>query len=259
MSDEYTLVGFFNMFNIIPNFVYPVFKSNDKLYFQDGTKDSIERFVPIKDDALTNVRLFSDIENLICEHSSITVGINSSPIDAFQTDTHTIVCGSTSYMCSFLSSYNTSNQLLESEIKELLEENILNNYNYSVIPWHATGRRKKSVARVWLYPGTGKITINKRHLNEYFGYNAQNIVCQPLLLTETMNKFDIVCNVQGGGFSGQAGAICHGISRALLSVDEANFKSPLKSAGLLTRDPRMKERKKYGLKAARKAPQFSKR
>ena len=125
--------------------------------------------------------------------------------------------------------------------------------------FYGTGRRKKSVARVRLYPGTGMITINGKDINEYFGLETMNlIVNQPFEVTGTAGKFDIVATVVGGGFSGQAGAIRHGLSRALVLADEAN-KAPLKAAGLLTRDPRMKERKKYGLKAARRASQFSKR
>ena len=125
--------------------------------------------------------------------------------------------------------------------------------------FYGTGRRKKSVARVRLYPGTGMITINGKDINEYFGLETMKlIVNQPFEVTGTAGKFDIVATVVGGGFSGQAGAIRHGLSRALVLADEAN-KAPLKAAGLLTRDPRMKERKKYGLKAARRASQFSKR
>ena len=122
-----------------------------------------------------------------------------------------------------------------------------------------TGRRKSSVARVRLVPGTGVIKINKRDLEEYFGYETlKMIVRAPLVLTDTLGKYDIVATVVGGGVSGQAGAIRHGLSRALIKLD-ADMRPTLKKAGLLTRDPRMKERKKYGLKAARKAPQFSKR
>ena len=125
--------------------------------------------------------------------------------------------------------------------------------------YYGTGRRKSSVARVRVYPGTGKITINERDIGDYFGLDTLKlIVRQPLALTDTAEKFDIVCRVAGGGVTGQAGAIRHGIARALLQVDE-ELRSPLKKAGLLTRDPRMKERKKYGLKGARRAPQFSKR
>ena len=125
--------------------------------------------------------------------------------------------------------------------------------------FYGTGRRKKSVARVRLYPGTGNITINVRDIDNYFGLETlKMIVRQPLTATETLDKFDVFVNVNGGGFTGQAGAIKHGIARALLNVDE-EFRSTLKKAGYLTRDPRMKERKKYGLKAARRAPQFSKR
>ena len=125
--------------------------------------------------------------------------------------------------------------------------------------FYGTGRRKKSVARVRLYPGTGAITINGRDIDDYFGLETLKlIVNQPFAVTENLGKFDIVANVRGGGLSGQAGAIRHGLARALLSADET-YKKALKSAGFLTRDPRMKERKKYGLKAARRAPQFSKR
>ena len=125
--------------------------------------------------------------------------------------------------------------------------------------FYGTGRRKKSIARVYLTPGTGKITINKRDIDDYFGLETLKlIVRQPLVATETEGKYDINVNVKGGGYTGQAGAVRHGISRALLEAD-ADYRPILKSAGYLTRDPRMKERKKYGLKAARRAPQFSKR
>ena len=125
--------------------------------------------------------------------------------------------------------------------------------------YYGTGRRKKSIARVYLVPGTGKITINKRDIDEYLGLETLKVVVrQPLVATETADKFDVIVNVCGGGYTGQAGAIRHGIARALLEAD-ADYRPVLKSAGYLTRDPRMKERKKYGLKAARRAPQFSKR
>ncbi len=125
--------------------------------------------------------------------------------------------------------------------------------------FYGTGRRKKSVARVRVYPGTGKIIINDREIDNYFGLETLKLlVRQPLVLTETAEKFDVICKVQGGGVTGQAGAIRHGLSRALLQHDE-NLRPLLKKAGFLTRDPRMKERKKYGLKGARRAPQFSKR
>ena len=122
-----------------------------------------------------------------------------------------------------------------------------------------TGRRKSSVARVRLIPGTGVITVNKKDLNDYFGMEiVKREVRRPLEVAGVEGKFDVIATVTGGGFTGQAGAIKHGIARALLNVDE-EFRSTLKKAGYLTRDPRMKERKKYGLKAARRAPQFSKR
>jgi len=125
--------------------------------------------------------------------------------------------------------------------------------------FYGTGRRKSSIARVYLVPGTGKITINKKDMEEYFGLETLKVIVrQPLVATGTISKYDVLVNVHGGGFTGQAGAIRHGISRALLQADAEN-RPVLKKAGYLTRDPRMKERKKYGLKAARRAPQFSKR
>ena len=125
--------------------------------------------------------------------------------------------------------------------------------------FYGTGRRKSSVARVRVYNGTGKIVINDREIDDYFGLETLKlIVRQPLTLTGTTDKFDIICRVAGGGVTGQAGAIRHGIARALLQAD-AELRPELKKAGFLTRDPRMKERKKYGLKGARRAPQFSKR
>lgn len=127
------------------------------------------------------------------------------------------------------------------------------------VQYYGTGRRKESVARVRLVPGDGRIIVNGRDLDEYFGMETlKAIVRQPLVLTETVNRYDVLVNVHGGGFTGQAGAIRHGIARALLKVDP-DLRPTLKRAGFLTRDPRMKERKKYGLKKARRAPQFSKR
>ena len=127
------------------------------------------------------------------------------------------------------------------------------------VQYFGTGRRKQSVARVRLVPGEGKIIINDREIDDYFGLETLKlIVRQPLVLTDTLSKFNVLVNVVGGGFTGQAGAIRHGISRALLEADDT-LRPMLKKAGFLTRDPRMKERKKYGLKKARRAPQFSKR
>ncbi len=132
-------------------------------------------------------------------------------------------------------------------------------YEPKVAYHYGTGRRKHSVSRVRLVPGSGNITINGRGIDDYFGLETLKlIVRQPLALTDTLEKFDVICTVEGGGVTGQAGAIRHGISRALLQFD-ADLRPALKAAGFLTRDPRMKERKKYGLKAARRAPQFSKR
>lgn len=127
------------------------------------------------------------------------------------------------------------------------------------VQYYGTGRRKKSIARVRLVPGEGIVTINDRSIDDYFGLETLKVIVkQPMVLTDTLGKFNAVCKVVGGGFTGQAGAIRHGMARALLKADE-ELRAVLKKAGFLTRDPRMKERKKYGLKKARKAPQFSKR
>ena len=132
-------------------------------------------------------------------------------------------------------------------------------YTSSKPYFYGTGRRKKSVARVRIVPGTGAITVNGRDVDNYFGLETLKLIInQPFGVTNTVGKFDIIANVNGGGLSGQAGAIRHGLARALVQADE-NYKPALKAAGFLTRDPRMKERKKYGLKGARRAPQFSKR
>ncbi len=129
----------------------------------------------------------------------------------------------------------------------------------ATVQYYGTGRRKNAVARVRLVPGDGQFIINKRDINEYFDLETLKLIAkQPLVLTETIGRYNVLVNVHGGGFSGQAGAIRHGISRALLQADQ-EFRIPLKRAGFLTRDPRMTERKKYGLKKARRAPQFSKR
>lgn len=129
----------------------------------------------------------------------------------------------------------------------------------ATVQYMATGRRKTSVARVRLVPGSGKILINKRDIDDYFDFDTLKVIVrEPLVLTDTLGKYDVLVNVQGGGFTGQAGAIRHGIARALVEINE-EFKPILRKAGLLTRDARMKERKKYGLKKARRAPQFSKR
>ena len=125
--------------------------------------------------------------------------------------------------------------------------------------FYGTGRRKKSIARVYLVPGTGNITINKSDIDNYLGLETLKVIVrQPLVATNTADKFDVIVSVHGGGFTGQAGAIRHGISRALLQTGD-EIRPVLKKAGFLTRDPRMKERKKYGLRGARRAPQFSKR
>jgi small subunit ribosomal protein S9 len=129
----------------------------------------------------------------------------------------------------------------------------------AIVQFIGTGRRKTSTARVRLVPGNGKVTINDRDIDEFFNYETLKVIAkEPLVLTDTIDKYNVIVKVEGGGFTGQAGAIRHGIARALITADE-EFRPILKKAGFLTRDPRMKERKKYGLKKARRSPQFSKR
>ena len=133
------------------------------------------------------------------------------------------------------------------------------NYQSAIPYFYGTGRRKSSVARVRIIPGTGNVTVNGKDVSEYFGLETlKKLINQPFAATKTEGTFDVICNVKGGGVSGQAGAVRHGIARALLQAND-EYRAPLKKSGLLTRDPRMKERKKYGLKAARRASQFSKR
>jgi len=259
MLNKYKLVGFLNLFNIVPDFVVPVFESKEKYYFQDGEQDRIKEFIEAKK---------SVTEHLIpldCVVSNdIFVGkyydSNSKPIYAFQTKDH-VICGESSFLKQFFKTYTPSNEILETQIKEFLQELPPEYITFlpKVTTFYGTGRRKKSVARVRIMPGTGIITINKRDIDDYFGLETLKlIVNQPFGVTGTEGKYDIIANVNGGGISGQEGAIRHGLARALVAAD-VEHKPALKAAGFLTRDPRMKERKKYGLKAARRSPQFSKR
>jgi len=194
--------------------------------------------------------------------------VSSDPIYAFQTEEQ-VVCGTSSFLRQFFKAYSPTNEVIALEIRDFLEslpkpknEIVLYSttlYQPKLLTYYGTGRRKTSIARVYIFEGNGNIIINNRDIDNYFGLqNLKYVVCQPLSLTDNLKNFDVRCTVTGGGVTGQAGAISLGIARALLQYN-TELRSALKSAGLLTRDARMKERKKYGLKAARKAPQFSKR
>lgn len=261
MKQSYKLFGFLNMFDIIPDFTYPILEHNNKLYFQHGYNDKIEEFVEVKDSVKHRI---VSIDNFKCFKYSTdaTISLESKPIYAFQYDKDYMVYGTSKELCLFFSSYEIPNNILKDEILDFYKET----NNLAILPYrnhtfyyYGTGRRKKAVARVYIYYGTGKIIINNRDIDDYFVLDSlKYLIKQPLVMSESIDKVDIVCNVNGGGVSGQAGAIRLGISKALLNYDES-LRSEFKKAGFLTRDSRIKERKKYGLKAARKAPQHSKR
>lgn len=255
MNNEYQLIGFINLFDIIPDFVFPVFKHGEYFYFQNGENDQIKEFERVKPSAYSRIIHFKD-------NPKISLTIESKPIYAFQVDETVVKYGDAMQLGTILKDIVIDDDILRKEITDFFNEtNNQSKMQYiSATPYfYGTGRRKSSVARVRLYAGSGKITVNGRDIEEYFALDTLKlIVRQPLELTDSTNKFDVVVTVAGGGVSGQAGAIRHGISRALLQTDD-EVRPLLKKAGFLTRDPRMKERKKYGLKAARRAPQFSKR
>lgn len=270
MNSKYKLIGFLNMFNIVPDFVFPVFEFNGNLFFQEGKNDKIEKFSIAK--SAIRTKIIPLCSNNISNISDEMFDITSNPIYAFQTVDHEVIYGNSSFLKLFFHSYSPENEVLASEINDFLESIpshlpspspivlcTMPLYQPKIERYYGTGRRKTSTARVYIFQGKGNIVINNRDIDNYFGLqNLKNIVCQPLNLTDNLQNFDVRCTVSGGGVSGQAGAIRLGIARALLEYN-SDFRSLLKSEGLLTRDPRMKERKKYGLKAARKSPQFSKR
>lgn len=266
MNAKYKLIGFLNMFNIIPDFVFPVFEFNGDLFFQEGENDKIKGFNPAKSDIRT--RIIPVVPNSISNIGINLFDISLDPIYAFQTEEQ-VVYGTSTFLRQFFETYSPKNEVLALEIRDFLEglpqsKNEIVRYSNTIYQpristYYGTGRRKTSIARVYIFRGTGNIIINNRDIDNYFGLqNLKYVVCQPLSLTDNLQNFDVRCTVSGGGVTGQAGAISLGIARALLQYN-TELRSALKSAGLLTRDARMKERKKYGLKAARKAPQFSKR
>ena len=266
MNEKYKLIGFLNMFNIVPDFVFPVFEFNGELFFQEGENDKIKGFNPAK--SAIRTKIIPVVSNKFSDIRIDLFDISTDPIYAFQTEEQ-VVYGTSSFMRQFFKAYSPQNEVLALEIRDFLEnlsqpknEIVLYSntlYRSKLLTYYGTGRRKTSIARVYIFQGTGNIIINNRHIDNYFGLqNLKCIVRQPLSLTDNLQNFDVSCTVSGGGVTGQAGAISLGIARALLQYN-TELRTALKSAGLLTRDARMKERKKYGLKAARKAPQFSKR
>lgn len=259
MTERYTLIGTLNLLGIFPDFVLPVFKRGETYYFQDGENNIINRFEKVKETAIS--RIVPILDN---RHKAITINVYSAPIYAFQSDENHFVIGDAHHLCSFFKTYHSKNEILTKEINDFYHDVGISEDQSIYFPskqqeFHSVGRRKKAIARVRLIPGTGIILINKRSIDDYFSYaTLKTVVRQPLVLTDTLGQFDVIINCKGGGFTGQAGAIRHGIARALVKAN-SDLKPAIKKAGYLTRDPRMKERKKYGLKSARRAPQFSKR
>lgn len=254
MRHEYKLIGFLNVFDIIPDFTYPIFEYNNLLYFQHGSNDKINEFIEIKDDIISKIIPLKSDKNF-----KIKISLDSKPIYAFQSEQNNMIYGTSDELCHFFESYKIPDNYLKNEIKDFYDEvNKKLPYNPTLF-YYGTGRRKKAIARVRIYYGTGEITINDRDINDYFAMDSlKYLVKQPLILSNNTKDLDIICNVRGGGVAGQASAIRLGISKALLTYNNS-LRPEFKSAGFLTRDSRVKERKKYGLKAARKAPQFSKR
>lgn len=265
MSSKYKLIGFLNLFDIVPDFVLPVFEFNDEFYFQEGSNDSINMFSKAKSAIKTKIISIESVNS-----SNVWLDLSSKPIYAFETIDKQIIYGNSNYLQQFFKSYEPENEVLATEINDFLDSIPLSEknevilyfptiYQPKVSTYYGTGRRKTSTARVYISHGTGNIIINGRNIDNYFGLqNLKHVACRPLNVTNNLQNFDVKCIVSGGGVTGQAGAISLGIARALLNYNNA-LRPSLKSAGLLTRDSRMKERKKYGLKAARKSSQFSKR
>lgn len=266
----YRLVGFLNLFDIVPDFVYPVFENNDLYYFQDEHNGKIIDFVLVKSSVYPMVTKTNEYKRVLGIKKTV-LQIGSKSIYAFQIERGKIICGERMLMLKFFTTYSTNNEILKREIavfrQELINPEGIKTYikRQSVekqksvsrgYKFFGTGRRKKSIARVYLFSGKGDITINKRPIDDYFGLETLKIIVrQPLVATETADKFDVIVSVMGGGYTSQAGAIRHGIAKALLQVDE-NYRPVFKKAGFLTRDPRIKVRKKYGFETARRVPQF---
>lgn len=262
---KYKLIGFLNLFDVIPDFVYPVFENDGLYYFQDEYHGKIIDFVLVKSSVHSMITKKNEYKKILGKEN-VVLEIGSKPIYSFQLEKNKIVCGEDVHMLKFFQTYTTDNKAIKKEIvafnRELLNSESIKEYRgkqkleNKIKKYFGVGRVKKSVARVYLIPGTGNITINKKPVDDYFGLaTLKTVVRQPLTATNTINKFDAIVMVKGGRAIGQASAIRHGIARALLQVN-SEYRSAFKKAGYLTIEPRIKERKKYGLKAGRRSPQF---
>ena len=266
MIKKYTLFGFYNFLDVIPDFVYPIFERENRLYYEMGQK-RIEKFIELSEYECSKVKRLGtqNVRYLGEKYDRYNFKVSSDLIFAYQNSEKAIVCGNGKNISQYLRNIKTNNTYTDEVIQDFLEEieDILlstsKEYHPLKLYHYATGRRKKSVARVYLCEGSGDIVVNNLAINKYFnGTNLIGNALRPLQVLDLSDKVDIRIMVRGGGFSGQSGAISLGIARALLKMN-SEYRRKLKEFGLLTRDPRMKERKKYGLKGARKAPQFSKR
>lgn len=256
---KYKLIGFLNLFGVIPDFVYPVFENDGLYYFQDEYHGKVIDFVLVKSSVHSMITKTNEYKQILGIRKAV-LEIGSKSIYSFQIEKNKIVCGEDVDMLKFFQTYTTDNKAIKKEIlafnRELLNSESVKEYRRNkklenkIEKYFGIGRVKKSIAKVYLVPGTGNITINKRPIDDYFGLvTLKAVVRQPLAVTNTINEFDAIVMVKGGGFTGQAGAIRHGISRALLQVD-VGYRPALKKN--LTRKPHMKERKKYGFKAGRR-------
>lgn len=261
---KYRLIGFLNLFSVVPDFVYPVFENDGLYYFQDEYHGKVIDFVLVKSSVHSMITKTNEYKQILGIKKAV-LEIGSKSIYSFQIEKNKIVCGEDVDMLKFFQTYTTHNKAIKKEIlafnRELLNSESIKEYRRNqklenkIKKYFGIGRVKKSIAKVYLVPGTGNITINKRPIDDYFGLaTLKAVVRQPLAATNTINEFDAIVMVKGGGFTGQAGAIRHGISKALLQVD-VDYRPALKKN--LTRNPHMKERKKYGFKAARRKHQLS--
>lgn len=262
---RYKLIGFLNLFNVVPDFVYPVFEYNDSFYFQDECNGKIIDFVLVKSSVYSMITKINEYKRVLGTKKAV-LEIGSKSVYAFQIERGKIVCGEAMLMLNFFTTYTTNSEFLKREIatfkRELINSESVEEYKRKqklgnkIRKFFGTGRVKNSIARVYLTPGTGKIIINKKDIDDYFDLETLKIIVrQPLETTNTTDKYDAKIIVRGGGFIGQAGAIGHGIASALLAAD-ADCRPKLKKAGYLMRDSRMKERKTYGFKATRQKHRF---
>lgn len=251
----YILCGYLNFFHLLPDFVYPIFFNEGDYFFADGDGLVIENFVKVKASYRSQIQLFPVIGPREFRAGSPQIHIY------LKRDNHPLI-GSGARLCEKLRGFQTGDPLLQQDLEDFLQ--IYGNIHTKktgerIVRFQGTGRRKTAVARVYLTAGNGNFSVNRQELDAYLPQTVeQQKVLQPFLITGTIGQYDVYARVSGGGFSGQAEALRHGISRALLQVD-TTYRPLLKHEGLLTRDPRMKERKKYGKKAARKSSQFTKR